>query len=302
MKNLISEVSTLENAARVAALRSLANSAGFRAVGALERLIRQETRMSRNEDETADNLIATVRGTEIHATGDLDTRNAQDEYIRGAEHQQKVADEFGFDLPDYSKKAEALANIFAYCTAELRTLTLSNWDLAMSLDDIIEFRSRPAKLLNGKVDTSELTNIRKISEVTGIEVNELIKAHNDMVSNDRSRFLEVRDEIRFRFDSMVGHMLNIHGKPAEFIDPEQINDLDPVTQHQLGVKTVEGLQQAYKRTVTSLLRPKGMANFGDIEIFKAGIKQLSEWVGLFETTNRSALQEAVENGANLRTL
>ena len=70
----------------------------------------------------------------------------------------------------------------------------------------------------------------------------------------------------------------------------------------MGVKLVESLIKARDNTLTRVMRSRRLADLASVPLIEEGVKVMTDWVNEFEKLHRDEIGEAIERGANIRTL
>ena len=70
----------------------------------------------------------------------------------------------------------------------------------------------------------------------------------------------------------------------------------------MGVKLVEALNKARENVLMRVMRSRRLTDLASIPLIEEGIKAMTDWVNEFEKLHFNEIGEAVERGANIRTL
>lgn len=260
-------IDSMDNVARVAALRGVAHSAMAKCIGSIRQHMRDEARNIRNEDEPQT---------------DLDQRNTQDEDVRGG-NDVKYAMGFTVDTPPLAQ-ASLLHAVYSWAVADIKTLATSQWDHAMGIKQMLEFMTKNSPKLDRALAEALAAAVK--TDVRNIE-----KMHELQAMRDREQLIEAAPEIIFTFEGYGENGYN-----------DAIDDLPKVLQHQLGVKVVESLYKARDNVLGRVLRSRRLADLASITLLEDAAKQVKAWVDSMEARYRDEIREALEAGRNVRTL
>jgi hypothetical protein len=266
-QSLFDIVESLDNTARVPALRGIVHSTMAKCIGAIRQHIRNEARNVRNDEDPQ---------------VDLDQRNAFDENARG-EDDVKNAMGFATEVPPL-KQASVFHAVYDWALSDLRTLTTSKWDAPLSLEQMLEFMTKNAQ----KLDTQLA---QALADAAKTDVKTIERMHELQSQREREQLIEATPEIITTFNGF-----------GENGYEESINDLPKVVQHQLGVKVVESLNKARDQVLSRVLRTRRIADLASVPLIEDAAGQVSDWVEQFENRYSEELREAVEAGRNVRTL
>lgn len=264
MKNLFEQIETIggeDNTAKIPMLRAVANSSMAKAIGAIRQSARDRQYNSNNPETTS-----------------LDERNQVDE-----QHTDRQAQGEFPPRPDYMLVASKLHAVYDWARTELETLTTSRWNQPMEIEDMLNYMINNSNHLDD-VLAKALADAAKVSV-------EQIKYFDEVQQmREREQMIELRPEILATFNSFKDN--GYEGA---------LTELDIIDQHQLGIKAYDSLVKAKDNTLNRALRTRRISELGDIPILEDAIEQMAKWVSSFETKHRSELDEAYENGRNIRT-
>lgn len=265
--SLLDVIETLDNVARIAALRGLVHSTMAKCIGSIRQHMRDETRKARNEEEPQT---------------DLDQRNGDDENDRSIE---EITEAMGFDaqVPPL-KQASLFHAAYDWVNAELRTLTQSQWDAPLSVEAMLKFMTERSPKLDG-------TLVKALADAIKTDVKTIERMHELQSLREREQLIEATPEILLTFNGFGDN-----GYESAF------DDLPKMVQHQLGLKVVESLKKARDQTVLRVLRSRRLTDLGNMPILEDAEKQITSWVTQFENRYADDIREAIEAGRNLRTL
>ena len=278
-KNIFDVINGLDNAARIPALRAVTHSAMAKCIGAIRQHLREQERNERPEDPSGFTEVPSVGR---RAMQDLDMRNQVDENTRSVE---EISRAMGFetDVPAI-KQASILHAVYDWANGELQTLITSQWDAPLSLDGMLKFMTEKAQPLD-KALVKALADAARTDEAT------IAKMHELQDIRDREKLKELLPTIALTFN---GFGMNGHENSA--------SDLPTIAQHQMGVKLVESLSKARDNVLMRVMRSRRLTDLASIPLIEEGIKAMSDWVNEFEKLHRDEIGEAIERGANVRTL
>ena len=115
--------------------------------------------------------------------------------------------------------------------------------------------------------------------------------HELQERQDREKLIEAMPEIKFTFNGF-----------GENGCEHSIEQLPIVAQHQLGVKLIDSLNKAKDQVLMRVMRSRRITDLASIPLLEDGINQMTEWVHEFENLHSTTIGEAIEQGANIRTL
>lgn len=271
MKNIFDIVSDLDNAAKIPALRTIVHSSMAKCIGAIRQDIRERASKQRNEQMDENRVMLA-----------LDQRNGRDEDERSVEEISRAMG-FGETMPAL-RQASILHAVYDWANVELNTVITSKWDAPLSLDGMIDFMTARTQPLDESL-VKALADAAKTDEKT-------IRALHEMQEREsREKLIEAVPEIKLTFNGF-----------GENGYEDSIADMPIVAQHQLGVKLVESLVKAKNQTLMRVMRSRRITDLANIPLIEDGIKQMTEWVQQFEDVYGHEINEAIDQGANLRTL
>ena len=271
MKNIFDIVNDLDNAAKVPALRAIVHSSMAKCIGAIRQDIRERANKQRDEQLDAD-----------HIRTALDQRNEGDENERSVEEIARAMG-FGEAMPAL-RQASLLHATYDWANVELNTAITSKWDAPLTIDGMLKFMTERAQPLDESL-VKALADAAKTDEKTIRTLHELQERQ------DREKLIEAIPEIKLTFD---GFGENGYG--------DSIEHLPIVAQHQLGVKLIGSLNKAKDQVLMRVMRSRRITDLASIPLIEDGINQMTEWVREFENLYSTTISEAIEQGANIRTL
>lgn len=266
-QSLFDIVESLDNAARIPALRAVVHSSMAKCIGAIRQHIRNEARNVRNDEDP-----------QI----DLDQRNELDENAR-AEDEIKRAMGFETEVPPL-RQACLFHAVYDWASADLFTLITSKWDEPLTVEQMLEFMTKKAPKLD-RVLAQVLADAAK----TNIKTIE--RMHELQAQREQEQLIEATPEILLTFEGF--------GKNGY---ADAIDELPKVVQHQLGVKVVESLNKARDQVLSRVLRTHRIADLASVPLIEDAVKQVSNWVKQFEHRYGDEIREAIDVGRNVRTL
>ena len=266
-QSLFDVIESLDNVARIPALRAITHSTMAKCIGEIRQHIRDQARYVRNDEDPQVGL---------------DQRNETDENAR-AEDEIKQA--MGFEIQEQPlKRASQFHAVYDWASGELLTLISSKWDAPLTIEQMLEFMLNNAQKLDKQL-------AQALADAAKTDVKTIERMHEIQARNEREQLVEAIPEILLIFNGF--------GKNGY---EEAINDLPPVDQHQLGVKVVEAINKARDQVLTRILRTRRISDLGSVPLLEDAAKQVSAWVEQFERRHREEIREAIENGRNIRTL
>ena len=271
MKTIFDVVNNLDNAAKVPALRAIVHSSMAKCIGAIRQDIRERTSKQRDEQLDSDQIRTA-----------LDQRNGGDENERSVEEIARAMG-FGEAMPAL-RQASILHAVYDWANVELNTVITSKWDAPLTLDGMLKFMTERAQPLDESL-VKALADAAKTDEKTIRTLHELQERQ------DRKKMIEAMPEIRLTFDGF-----------GENGYEDSIGHLPIVAQHQLGVKLIDSLNKAKDQVLMRVMRSRRITDLASIPLLEDGINQMTEWVREFENLHSVTIGEAIEQGANIRTL
>lgn len=285
-ESLFDVVESLDNTARVAALRGITHSSMAKCIGAIRQHIRNEARNVRNAEDP-----------QI----DLDQRNAIDEALRIGSSTDNIRGGYNLDEPtdaaDEAKRAMGFSTeipplkqaslfhaVYDWAFTDLRTLITSKWDAPLSVEQMLEFMTKSAPKLD-PVLTQALADAAK-TDIKTIE-----RMHELQSRREQEQLVEATPEILLTFKGF-----------GENGYAEAIDELPKVVQHQLGVKVVESLNKARDQVLSRVLRTRRIADLASVPLIEDAVEQVSDWVEQFEGRYGDEIREAIDAGRYVRTL
>lgn len=264
---LASLVLAMDNTPQIAALRSIVHSTMAKTIGA----IRQDIRNRKNTERNADSNLT-----------DLDQRNELDERLRQYAVNPDL-EEFKAQA-DPLKQANKLHAVYDWANTQLRTLTTTKWEQPLNIDQMLNFMIDRAQPIDAAL-------VKALADAVEIDPSLIIQLHEVQSLREREQLKEIRPEILSTFRGFTADGYS-----------ECIEDLSKVDQHQLAIKIVDGLVKAQNQVLNQVMRTKRMSDLGSIPLIKEATTDVATWVKNFETENEAELDEAVEQGRNLRNL
>ena len=266
-QSLFDVIESLENTARVPALRSLAHSAMAKCIGAIRQHIRNEARKVRN-DETP----------QI----DIDQFNELYENERAENEMKQI---MGFEIKEPPlKQASVFHAVYDWAVTDLHTLITSKWDAPLTVEQMLEFMTNNSPKLDPVL-------AQALADAAKTDIKTIERMHELQSQREREQLIEATPEILMTFKGF-----------GENGYADAIEDLPKVDQHQLGVKVVEALNKARDQVLTRVLRTRRIAELASVPILEDAIKQVSNWVEQFERRYSDEIHEAIDAGRNIRTL
>lgn len=266
-QSLFDIVESMDNVARVPALRGIVHSSMAKCIGSIRQHIRDQARSERDSEE---------------AQTDLDARNTFDEDERSVEDIKRF---MGFQTEDAPlKQASLLHAVYDWTSTELQTIITSKWDTPLTVEQMIEFMTNNAQKLDKQL-------AQALADAAKTDIKTIERIHELQSRREREQLIEATPEILLTFKGF-----------GENGRVDSIDKLPAVTQHQLGIKVVESLNKARDQVLSRVLRTRRIAELSSVPLIEDAIKQASDWVTWFEAHYEEELNEAIDAGRNLRTL
>jgi len=266
-QSLFDVVESLDNTARVAALRGITHSSMAKCIGAIRQHIRNEARNVRNDEDPQ---------------VDLDQRNTFDENTR-AEDEVKRATGFSTEVPPL-KQASLFHAVYDWASTDLFTLITSKWDAPLTVEQMLEFMTKSAPKLDHVL-------AQALADAAKTDIKTIERMHELQSQREREQLIETTPEILLTFKGF-----------GENGYADAVDELPKVVQHQLGVKVVESLNKARDQVLSRVLRTRRIADLASVPLIEDAAKQVSNWVEQFEHRYGDEIREAIDAGRNVRTL
>lgn len=266
-QSLFDIVESLDNTARVPALRGIVHSSMAKCIGAIRQHIRDMKRIERNDEDPQ---------------ADIDQRNAFDENARSVE---EINSAMGFDnqVPPLTQAAQLHA-VYDWANSELRTLITSKWDAPLSPEDMLAFMTNNAQKLDRIL-------VQALADAAKTDVKTIERMHELQAQREKEQLIEATPEILMTFKGF-----------GENGYASSIDELPKVTQHQMGVKVVESLNKARDQVLARVMRTRRIGELSAVPLIEDAAKQVSSWVEQFEHRYSDEIREAIDAGRNVRTL
>lgn len=278
-KNIFDVINSLDNAARIPALRAVTHSAMAKCIGAIRQHLREQERNERPEDPSG---FTEVPSVDRRAMQDLDMRNQVDDNERNVEEIARAMG-FGENVPAI-KQASILHAVYDWANSELQTLITSQWDAPLSLDGMLKF-------MIGKAQPLDKALVKALAAAARTDESTIVKLHELQEMRDREKLKELLPTIVLTFNGFGDNGYE-----------DSASDLPTVAQHQMGVKLVESLNKARDNVLLRVMRSRRLVDLASIPLIEEGIKAMTDWVNEFEKLHRDEIGEAIERGINVRTL
>lgn len=279
MKTIFDIVSDLDNAAKIPALRTIVHSSMAKCIGAIRQHLREQERNERPEDPSGFTEIPLV---DRRAMQDLDMRNQVDENERSVEESSREMG-FGKTMPAL-RQASILHAVYDWANVKLNTVITSKWDAPLSLNGMLEFMTEKAQPLD-KALVKALADAARTDEKTIMTLHELQQ-------------LKDRENLKALIPTIV---LTFNGFGENGYE-DSAAEMPIVAQHQLGVKLIDSLNKARDNVLMRVMRSRRLTDLASVPLIEDGINQMTEWVREFENLHSTTIGEAIEQGANIRTL
>ena len=278
-QSLFDVVESLDNTARIPALRALTHSAMAKCIGAIRQHLREQERTERQEDSSSFTDVAPV---DRRAMQDLDMRNQTDENTRSVEEITRAMG-FSTEVPPL-KQASLFHAVYDWAYTDLRTLITSKWDAPLTVGQMLEFMTKSAPKLDHVL-------AQALADAAKTDIKTIERMHELQSQREREQLIEATPEIVLTFKGL-----------GENGYADAIDELPKVVQHQLGIKVVESLNKARDRALARVLRTRRIADLASVPIIEDAAKQVSNWIEQFERRYGDEIREAINAGRNVRTL
>ena len=266
-QSLFDIVESLDNTARIPALRGITHSSMAKCIGAIRQHIRNEARNVRNDEDPQ---------------VDLDQRNEFDENTRVGDDVKRVMG-FSTEIPPL-QQASLFHAVYECASADLFTLITNKWDAPLSPEQMLEFMTKNAPKLDREL-------AQALADAVKTDIKTIERMHELQSQREREQLIEATPEILITFKGF-----------GENGYADAIDELPKVVQHQLGIKVVESLNKARDQVLSRVLRTRRIADLASVPIIEDAAKQVSNWVEQFENRYGDEIREAIDAGRNVRTL
>lgn len=286
IQSLSDVIETLDNTARIPALRAVVHSSMAKCIGAIRQHIRDQARSVRDDEDLRSDLDQRNEYDEAHRIGGT-TDDILGMYNRS--EPTDAADEakrymgFEVEVPPL-RQASMLHAVYDWALSDLLTLTTSRWDAPLTVEQMIEFMTKNASKLDS-------TLAQALADAAKTDVKTIERMHELQAQREREQLTEATPEILLTF--------------AGFGDngyADAIDKLPKVVQHQMGVKVVESLNKARDQVLSRVMRTRRIADLASVPLIEDAAKQVSNWVEQFEHRYDDEIREAIDAGRNIRTL
>lgn len=274
MESLVDRINSLENTARIPAMRGLVHAAMTRTIRALQAHIRNR--------EYEERVRTTNEALDERNTNDI---NAQ------ADESSKRAMRFEIRNSPYNT-ASLVYCVYSYANDELKTLNgatsaldATNRMQALTIHQMLDYMS------SAKPRPPNMDELKKVAEFLGTDAETILFIQQMGDAKRQDQFLKHRDEIAYLFNTF-----------GETGCETSFDDLDILDQHQLAVKVIDALKKHLNQTLTYIVERRRYTEMGSLALIRDGISQLTEWFLEFESTHRAAIHQATEEGRMLRAL
>lgn len=280
--NLIELINLFDKPARIPALRAVVHTSLSRTIGALRQHIRAEERKQRDEAQE-----------EAGKQQGLDQRNAIDEALRSVAELQDSAG-FAVDV-EPMKLAASWHQVWVEANSHLHTVITNKFDEPLTPDGMLSFMTERSQPLDEAL-------IKALCDIVKCKPEDLRKMHELQDRQDRERMKAIAPQIKAMFDG-----LTVSPVAAEFSNGYDDafhgwDALPVIAKHQMGVKIAESLLKAKNQVLVRVMRNKKLTDLGDIPMIDANIGDIKDWVTKFEDAHTAEIAEALDGGANIRTL
>lgn len=276
MNNIFTVIESLDNAAKVPALKKVLHSSMAKSIGSIRQHIRAEKRATRDERRIA-----------------LDQANETAD-LRGDE---QIAHAMGFPVQMPPLRQAAIFHaVYVWARDELATVATSRWDQPLSFPDMLDFMTSRAQPLDKGL-------VEALAAIAKCKPEHILQMHELQDRQDREQLIEMLPEIKATFEGFnhAGSKTN-----AEYDNDTLGNDaltmLPVLAQHQMGVAVVESLVKAKNQVLLNVMKTRRMTDLGSIALIDEGIEKFKEWVNAFENAFSNDISEALEGGRSLKTL
>lgn len=266
-QNLFDLVSNFDNVAQVPALRGIVHSTMAKAIGSIRQHLREQAKAQRDDD------LPQI---------DLDTRNSYDEDQRAPnDFKEAVVGSDAKEAPMFV--ASRLHAVYDIANDRLQTVLTSKWDSPLTPKAMLSYmidkaQTLPESVVNALADAAKTTP-------------QVIRTMHELQNRQE------REQLRLQAPEILA---TFGGFDAGWEDA--IDELDPITTHQLGIKVLEALTKARDGVLARVMRTRKVGDLASIPLIEDAIAQTKRWIEDFETTHLEEIQQAVDAGRNIRAI
>lgn len=273
--NLAALISAMTIEARLPALRKITNSCIAATFGA----IRQHLREERNAERARNNEDA------------LDERNELEEFVRGKDFANQVTEDMGHTVQETAlQRAEKMFNVFCWANAACHSDAESIYDEPLTPKGMLQFQ-----IERSSMPPQDL--MKKWAEAANMSLENVKKIKLRQIEEDRASLLRDKPAMLSTFNSFGDWE---HAGDA-FDGEDVITNLSPLQQHQLGIKTLNGLIEGYNKILDSAMRRNTMDGMGARPIIQAEIRTFLPLLKEFEREISDDIKIASDEGRRIAT-
>lgn len=292
--NLATLVNDMAEEAKLPVARKITNSCIAAIFGAVRQHMRDQARTARSEAEEH----ATLNGEIINEQNRtaLDQRNEADEFLRGQETADQFTSDLGFKLNESpNKRAEKMHGVYLWANELSRNLATNVYEEPLTPEGMLKFMIDRTNIPNDNI-------LKAWADAAGTTLADIKKIKAQLVEEERLALIRDKAEILFTF-----HSYNVPPKialsdpnydaimaiRADGYDGESaIDALEPLQQHQLTLKALSGLFEAYDSVLKNAMRRNTVEGLAARPIILAEINKFVPLVRAFEDSISDDLEAA----------
>ncbi len=257
-------IDTFDRRSKLAALRSLAGAVQFTMINTCDWIVRRE-----------DGNVASTSPT-------LDERNTADEFARGEEHVNYVADQFGTEaLQSPEEKLKQYSHLYYGLVDTIRTLAPAPFERPKPLLETLDnFVPRPVGLS---------AETMKLLEAAESEPGEFLKARDDNKKLKTADLETRKPRIKQLLD------LNADCMPMT----EVFEELPRHTQLRMATAMWKGIYYSRKSLVTYIGTYNKLEELAGVTMMAKDLEILSDWCEEYEQDNDDLFTVMIEAGVNV---
>lgn len=291
--NLATLVNDMAEEAKLPVARKITNSCIAAIFGAVRQHMREQSRLERSEEEAHPTLNGDIINENTRAS--LDQRNDADEYVRGKESAEQYTKDLGYNVNESAnERAEKMHGVYLWANALCRTLASNPYEEPLSPEGMLKF-------MIDRTDIPNDTILKAWADATGLTLEQIKSVKMKMVEDERNALVRDKAEILYTF-----HGYNVPPKialsdpnydtimslRAEGYDGEAaISALAPLQQHQLSLKALSGMIEAYHAVLKNAMRRNTM-ELAAMPIILAEINMFVPLLRTFEDSISEDLETA----------
>lgn len=282
--NLATLVAAMAEEARLPVARKITNSCIAAIFGGIRQHLREQARLERSESEEH----ATLNGDIVNEMDrtPLDQRNEADAFVRGKGAADQFTEDLGYELTESAyQRAEKMHGVYLWANELCRNLASNVYEEPMTPEGMLKYMIERTNIPNDDI-------LKAWADAAGTTLADIKKIKAQLVEEERLALLRDKAEILFTF-----HAYNVAPKialsdpnydeimaiRAEGYDGESaVSALAPLQQHQLSLKALSGMFEAYDAALKNAMRRNTVEGLAARPIILAEINKFVPLVREFE--------------------